>query len=303
MSNDLPNLDTFGPDLTIVEVDIFDKISQALPYNMLINIGLDLVNTDLLCICPLCRDSSIIFGARSVLPEMISPRLNYIRFLEQIEDKGQNLPAIVIPFFEDVEHHLTSMSSSYKSLYSVCEINNVNGTKNELSFSLREFWRQSSKSGGEKMFKYRNKEGMIRQKKVTMKKSSQTSSPTIKNRKEMLFERGVIALPVIFNRTRSPHGIHFLRFPEELDRIGCFGGVHLDAFVGAGYTLYWPEVYEDDNLEIFSAIASSIKQGDSLKSTCSCGLLLNDEKPLEQFLESTWGYNRRANKLVAITRK
>lgn len=46
-------------------------------------------------------------------------------------------------------------------------------------------------------------------------------------------------LPSIFNTKVSAHGSHFVRFPEELDGVGCYGSVLFSLLVGSGYNLQW----------------------------------------------------------------
>lgn len=45
--------------------------------------------------------------------------------------------------------------------------------------------------------------------------------------------------PILFSRKSHPHGSHFLRFPEELSGIGCYGNIILRQLMGVGYELHW----------------------------------------------------------------
>ena len=290
------NPDLLGRDITVIEVDIFELRSSKLPYSMLLNIGLDVVTTDLVCICPLCRDISIIFGV-SVVSSTLSAHKMYEKVLQQLKIDNEMSPvAIVVPMYEDVTYHATSMSGGYRSIFSACEDQSSNKTKRELSFSLRDLWLKSSTSGGQKLLKYRDEYGKLREALVKMKKSIYSSSTVVTVREEMIPEHHILMLPTIINRTQSLHGATFLKFPEEIDNVGCFGGLYLSVFSGAGYVLQWPVVFEAENNQVYSVVGS-VKRESKLKSVCSCETVTVDAESLNNFFAAVLQYHTRAEKL------
>jgi len=55
---------------------------------------------------------------------------------------------------------------------------------------------------------------------------------------EFLLKRTLMP-PFAFNVSAGPHGTGFVRFPEELNGVGCLGASILRILAGSGYVLHW----------------------------------------------------------------
>lgn len=141
---------------------------------------------------------------------------------------------------------------------------------------------------------YTDKDGNVKSVKVRYKDTVQHS---LGLRPDDVFDKGILPLPIIFNRTESAHGKEFVRFPEEMNGKGCFGAVLMQALTGAGYSLHWPRAYQELNSNSnFLPVMGSTSSEEKYRH-CTCKQSKSSGEAVVKFLHTLKKYFDRAAEL------
>ena len=288
----------------VIEVDLYSGFwgHDVLPTGTLLNIGLDVTRTDLVCVCPNCGRIELLFGVESssskLFPEngmsSIVRQLNAHTESDSDKEihavlKTTNPTAIVIPIYKNALNSIKSnvRDPRQKSLYTGCGKKHTQYQK-----SFTDLLNSGKNEGSSDMqtLEYQDKDGTTRSVQVKFK---DTLKDSLGLREEVVIDRGTPPLPMILNQTQSSHGKDFFRFPEELNGLGCFGGSYLQILSGSGYALHWPNSYRNEHDEkaentYFSVIAST--SSDEKIESCSCRVSRTQYESAVYFLKTLMRY-------------
>lgn len=219
-------------DVTIIEVD-FSKCSSKgtrLADNTLFNIGLDASPTELVLLSPA--------GFK------FAKSINKIYNEYKVATKSSNAPiSFVIPVFTEKK------SLTREERQSLLELEEMNEQRIKTDEQLIPYPPPGSKCGSqqsEHLFvdistaikESRSKEGDIDYK---------NAQQSIKIVAFDLIKSNSMMLPVMFNVSAGLHGKGFVRLPEELSGIGCFGSMIVRILAGSGFKVLWAPTYATES--------------------------------------------------------
>ena len=224
------NVKPHRKDVTIIEVD-FSKCSNKearLADNTLFNIGLDASPTELVLLSP----AGFTF-AKSV-------KKIYGEY--KVATKSSKVPiSFVIPVFTEKK------SLTREERQSLLELEEMNeqGT-NEQLISYPPPGSKCASQQSEHLFvdisnaieKSRSKEGHIDYK---------DERQSIKIVALDLIKSNSMMLPVMFNVSAGLHGKGFVRLPEELSGVGCFGNMIVRVLAGSGFKVLWSPTFATES--------------------------------------------------------
>jgi hypothetical protein len=234
------DLHTMPPrkDVTVIEVDLascMDNINEVSPEapvlldNLLYNIGMDASLTELICISP---------GGLEFDREYIKRVANeMIKASKQLNNQP---PALILPLYSpkstltdrekvEVEEHDIEQYGEEEAKLRVYDPvpypPRGSFCGDQQSIHLVKPYRDA------KIYESRSKNNY---EKSNSNKSLHTLVRVDSHAHDLLKERSLL-LPVIFNTSSSPHGKDFVRFPEEMSGIGCYGASIYRILTGSGY--------------------------------------------------------------------
>jgi len=222
------NIKPHRSDVTIIEVDISkcsSKNSKILLDNTLFNIGLDASPTDLVVLSP----GGLVFAHSSA-------KL-YNEYKKAT--KASSAPvSFVIPVFSETK----SLTKEQKqSLLELQEENEQQGLPKVVEEHLVPYPPLGSKCASQQsehlyldpvtaIQMSRDPEGKIDYSNIKM---------SVKIRALDLIKSNTMMVPVLFNVSAGVHGKGFVRLPEELSGVGCFGSMIVRILAGSGFKVLW----------------------------------------------------------------
>lgn len=242
------DLHTISPrtDVTVIEVDLascMDNINEVSPEapvlldNLLFNIGIDASSTELICISP---------GGLEFDRDYISNVANeMIKASKQLNNQPS---ALILPVYSPK----STLTEREKVEIEEYDIEQYGEDEAKLRFYDPVSYPPRGSFCGDQQSNhlikpYRDaKLYESRHKNNNNKPNSQLSlHPLVRvesHSHDLLKERSLL-LPVIFNVTASPHGKDFVRLPEEMSGIGCYGASIYRILTGSGYVSHYIYIY------------------------------------------------------------
>lgn len=241
-------------DVTIIEVDISkcgSKDPKILLDNTLFNIGLDASPTDLVLLAP----GGLIFAGST--KKLFN---EYIR-----ASKSSSVPvSFVIPTYTETRALTTEQRQSLMEL-------EESGQKS--SSAIEEHLVQYPPPGSKCSSQQSENLYLDASRAIQMSRAPEgkidyaESIMSVKIRALDLIKSNTMMVPVLFNVSAGLHGKGFVRLPEELSGIGCFGSMIVRILAGSGFKVLWSPT--------FATVKGGWASGD-----CSCAFGGSDPNTL-----------------------
>ena len=306
--NPYKSMNCLSSNSIVIEVDLSSGFwgGETLPTSTLLNIGLDAASTDIVFLCPNCAEIRFLFGVGvEKSSSSFMPSSNgLLKIINQISvgesdnaSNGLKSPvAIAVPIlFSALKSSSTAIQDPSKH---TSVIQNCREKILSLTLSLEELMQLNAESDGDaeemQAIEYTDKDGRVKNVKVKFK---DTVKHSLGLRSESVLDKGILPLPLIFNRTQSVHGGEFVRFPEEMNGKGCYGAVYMQSLTGAGYSLHWPKKYQESSSDTDHYPIVGTMSSEEKRPHCSCKQSKQNADAVMNFLRIMRKYYERAQEL------
>lgn len=171
-------------DVHVTEGDAADTHES-----MLLNIGLDLVTTDLVCVCPYCVNLELLPSFDTATGRTVEDGIGLL--LQQLQSRDNEQPvAVVVPIFQDVYSNFHS--PEYENVFSTCRDLNDHPLATTLGGLVSWQSLRAAAMRAKKPLEYTDKDGSVKKVSVRFKSANSSNAGRSLVEESDMFDRGMM---------------------------------------------------------------------------------------------------------------